>query len=98
MPRLDLKSFKQKALKDKEVKKEYDALTGEFMLARALIKARSKAKMTQEDVAEIMHTSKSNISRLESLDTPNLPNLATLIKYAAAVGCELQIKLTPMHR
>jgi transcriptional regulator with XRE-family HTH domain len=54
--------------------------------------------MTQEDVAEVMHTSKSNISRLESLHAPNWPNLSTLMKYAAAVGCELQIKLTPISR
>lgn len=91
-------TFKQKALKDKAVKKEYDALASEFMLARELIKARSKAKMTQEDVAEVMHTSKSNISRLESLHAPNWPNINTLMKYAAAVGCELQIKLTPINR
>ncbi|HXW53403.1 MAG TPA: helix-turn-helix transcriptional regulator [Myxococcota bacterium] len=96
MASTNFKLFKQKALKDEAVKKEYDELASEFTLARELIKARSKAKMTQEDVAEVMHTSKSNISRLESSHAPNWPNLNTLMKYAAAVGCELQIKLTPI--
>jgi|SRR5579871_458047 len=97
MASTSFKAFKQKALKDKAVKKEYDTLASEFMLARELIKARSEARMTQEDVAEVMHTSKSNISRLESLHAPNWPNINTLMKYAAAVGCELQIKLTPIR-
>ena len=98
MANISFKAFKQQALKDKLVKKEYEALAGEFLLARELIKARFKAKMTQEEVAEVMQTSKSNISRLESLNATSLPNLGTLMRYAAAVGCELQIKLTPMHR
>lgn len=98
MANLSFKDFKQRSLKDESVKREYDALADEFMIARELIRARAKAKLTQEDVAELMHTSKSNISRLESVDSPNWPNLNTLIKYAAAVGCELQIKLTPIKK
>ena len=95
MVQLDFKSFKQKALKDKVTKKEYDSLAMEFFLAEELIKARMKAKLTQEDVANIMHTSKSNISRLENAHAANLPTLKTLMKYAEAVGCQLKIKLEP---
>ncbi len=98
MAKLSFKAFKQKALKDNSVKREYDSLANEFMISRELIKARAQARLTQEDVAEIMHTSKSNISRLENVDSPNWPNLNTLMKYAAAVGCELQIKLTPIKK
>ena len=98
MARITFKSFKEKALKDTKVKKEYDALSEEFIFAEELIRARISAKMTQEEVAEIMHTSKSNISRLENADSPNWPNLSTLKKYAEAVGCELKIKLNPIKR
>ena len=98
MTNLNFKLFKEKSLKDEAVKKEYETLADEFMIARELIKARAQAKLTQEEVAEIMHTRKSNICRLENADSPNWPNLNTLIKYAAAVGCELQIKLTPIKK
>jgi transcriptional regulator with XRE-family HTH domain len=41
-----------------------------------------------------MGTTKSAISRLEGAGR-HTPSLATLKKYAAAVGCDLQIKLVP---
>jgi DNA-binding XRE family transcriptional regulator len=96
MARIKFKTFKQKSLKDKAVKKEYDSLSDEFLFAEVLIKARISANLTQAEVAELMHTSKSNISRLENADAANWPNLNTLKRYADAVGCELIIKLTPI--
>lgn len=98
MTKLDFKTFKQKALKNKATKKEYDAISEEFLLAEELIKARINAKLTQEDVADIMHTSKSNVSRLESSHAPNWPTLKTLKRYAEAVGCELKIQLMPKRK
>jgi len=41
------------------VKAAYDRLEPEFSLARELISARAKAKLTQEDVAKRMGTSQS---------------------------------------
>ena len=64
----------------------------EYSLASQMLKARTKAGLTQDAVAERMGTTKSAISRLESAGQ-HAPSLATLKKYAAAVGCELQIKL-----
>ena len=45
-------------------------------------------------VAERMGTTKSAISRLESAGR-HAPSLATLKRYALAVGCDLQVKLVP---
>ena len=59
--------FKEKALKRSDVKKEYDKLEVEFDLKLKLIKMRKAANLTQEEMANRMNTSKSNISRLESL-------------------------------
>ncbi|MCA9508963.1 MAG: helix-turn-helix transcriptional regulator [Myxococcales bacterium] len=98
MTRAKFRSFKERALKDEKVRREYDALSEEFAFAEELIKARISANMTQEEVAKIMHTSKSNISRLENVDSLNWPNLNTLKKYAEAVGCELKIKLKPLKK
>jgi DNA-binding XRE family transcriptional regulator len=72
----------------------YDSLELEYSVASQMLKARAKAGLTQDAVAERMGTTKSAISRLEGAGR-HTPSLATLKKYAAAVGCELQIKLVP---
>ena len=59
-----------------------------------MLKARAKAGLTQDAVAERMGTTKSAISRLEAAGR-HAPSLATLKRYAVAVGCELQVKLVP---
>lgn len=41
-----------------------------------------------------MGTTKSAVSRLESAG-PHSPSVATLKKYAKAVGCEIEIRLVP---
>jgi DNA-binding XRE family transcriptional regulator len=87
----DFKSFKEKALSRSDVKAEYDRLAPEYALKGQLIKARIKAGLTQEDVAERMGTTKSAVSRLESVSSKNSPSISTLVKYAEAVGTELKI-------
>lgn len=72
----------------------YESLALEYALASQMLEARSQAGLTQDAVAERMGTTKSAISRLESAGR-HAPSLATLKKYAAAVGCELQVKLVP---
>ena len=91
--RPSFEAFKEKALKNGEVKAEYDALEPIFALKKQMIKARLEAKLSQEDVATLLHTKKSNISRLESPNSKNMPNLSTLMEYAKAVGFNLEINL-----
>jgi DNA-binding XRE family transcriptional regulator len=91
--RPSFQEFKSKALQNIEVKEEYEALKPIFELKKQMIKARMEAKLTQDDVAVILHTKKSNISRLESLNAKHLPNLGTLMEYAKAVGFNLEISL-----
>lgn len=76
-------------LKDPELKAEYDALEDEFTLAAALIKARSLAAMTQEQVAAAMGTTQAAIARLES--GRSLPSTRTLKRFADATGLKLRI-------
>ena len=87
--------LKEKALKRKSVKLEYDALEPEFSLLRELLHARQKAGLSQADIAELMGTKAPAITRLESSLTngKHSPSIATLKKYAEALGCHLQIKL-----
>lgn len=87
--------LKKQALSKIEVRVEYDLLREEFLLINELIHARKLADKTQEQVAKEMKTTKSAISRLESLGKSNyhLPSLTTIKKYAEAVGCRLEIRL-----
>ena len=84
-----LQSFKDKALANAEVKVEYDALS----IKKQLVAARLSQGVTQEQIAQKIGTSKSNISRLESLNNTTMPNLGTLMKYAEALGLRLDIGL-----
>lgn len=86
---MNFKKFKQKALENPEVRKEYDALEEEFSLIDQLITMRTKAGLTQEDVAKKLGTNKSNISRLER--GKSNPSWGTLNKYAAACGFTVRL-------
>lgn len=88
------KEFLAKAAIRKGFVEAYDALALEYQVANQMLKARSRAGLTQDAVAERMGTTKSAISRLESAGK-HAPSLATLKRYAQAVGCELQVKLVP---
>ena len=75
--------------KDPEYVAAYDALEEEFALAEALIKARSIADMTQEDVAKAMGTTQAAVARLES--GRSRPSTRTLRRFAEATGTRLKI-------
>ncbi|HBN5776019.1 MULTISPECIES: helix-turn-helix domain-containing protein [Gammaproteobacteria] len=87
---MSLQKLKQRALANTEVKNEYDKLESEFSFIDQLLTMRTKAGLTQEQVAERMHTQKSNVSRLEKGNAN--PSWSTLLKYAHACGFELTLK------
>lgn len=82
--------------KDPEFAAEYEALEEEFALAAALIKARSAAQMTQDDVARAMGTTQTVIARLES--GRQMPSTRTLQRFAKATGSRLRISFEPRKR
>lgn len=92
---MSLQKFKQRALANRGVKSEYQKLEIEFSLINQSLTMRTKAGLTQEQVAERMHTQKSNISRLEKGNAN--PSWSTLLKYAQACGFELTLKPQKMH-
>ena len=98
MARTNLKSFKQKALKQPGVKKAYDDLTPAYSFRRQLVALRQNAGMTQEQIAEKLQTNKSNISRLESANSSNSPRLSTILDYADAVGYDVKIDFIPKRK
>lgn len=92
--RHDHKAFLEKASKRRGFDKAYDALELEYALAHEMLAARTRAGLTQEGVAARMGTTKSAISRLESAGK-HAPSVASLKRYAEAVGCTLKIELIP---
>ncbi len=96
MDDLSFESFKDEALKNTAVKKEYDALGPVFELRRKLIKLRTAKGVTQEQLARTMGTNKSNISRLESGENISYPTFQTISKYAAALGYKVDIEFRPV--
>ncbi len=94
MSRPTLTEFKKKALSKPAVEKEYESLSAAYTLRKKLIALRQKAGFTQEQIAEVLHTNKSNISRLENANSINSPKLSTIEQYAHAIGYEVEIKFT----
>ncbi|MCL0070266.1 helix-turn-helix transcriptional regulator [Dehalococcoidia bacterium] len=86
--------LKAKALNREGVKAEYDALEPEFILLREMLLVRQKAGLSQAEVADRMGTKPPAITRLESSLSSgrHSPSIATLKKYAEALGCHLEIK------
>lgn len=97
MTRPTFAEFKKKALANIEVKKEYEALALAYSLRKKLIALRKEAGLTQEELAQILNTQKSNISRLENVNSSSSPKLSTIEEYAEAVGYRVEINFVPIE-
>lgn len=82
------------ALSNPAVRAEYDRINREEMpMLDAILKVRKEACLTQAQIAERMGTSIPAVSRLENalVTGKPSPSLATLKRYAAAMGKTLTI-------
>src|SRR5512138_3455771 len=87
------KELKSRALRRADVKAAYDQLDEEFAFLDEFLKARASAGITQAEVAARIGTTQSAIARLESGKSAHSPSLATLRKYARALGYRLELRL-----
>ncbi len=87
--------LKREALKKPAVRAAYEELGPEFEILRQMLQARQDAGLSQAQVAERMGTKPPAVTRLESSlgSGRHSPSLATLKKYAEAVGCRLEVRL-----
>ncbi|MCX6615574.1 MAG: helix-turn-helix transcriptional regulator [Acidobacteria bacterium] len=76
---------------DPRFRQAYEALKPEFAIARQLITARSRAGLSQAEVARKMGTTQSTVARLES--GQRLPAMSSLQRYADAIGHRLEVRL-----
>ena len=88
-----LKELRKRWMKDPDFQAEYQALDDEFALAAALIDARTKADLTQEQVARLMDTTQAYVAKMEGLKVN--PSVATLRRFAEATGTQLRITFEP---
>jgi DNA-binding XRE family transcriptional regulator len=86
-----LRTLKAELLTDTDTRAEYDAMADEFGMARELIAARSRAGLTQGEVAARMGTTQSVIARLEG--GRRMPSIRTVQRYAHAVGARAVVHL-----
>ncbi|MEO5349782.1 MAG: helix-turn-helix domain-containing protein [Magnetococcus sp. YQC-3] len=61
------------------------------VISPTLAELRKAANLTQEQVAERMGVQKHTVSKLEN--NKNSPTIATLKRYAEALGCTLKIQV-----
>jgi transcriptional regulator with XRE-family HTH domain len=80
-------------MKDSNYRREYEALEEKFSLVSALIDARTRAGLTQEEVARKMKTTQAVIARLEGGGSK--PSTRTLERYTEATGSRLRITFEP---
>ncbi|UMZ74746.1 helix-turn-helix transcriptional regulator [Natranaerofaba carboxydovora] len=80
---------KKKLLENPEVKREYDELEYLYEIKEQIIKIRNEKGLSQKELAEILGTKQSAISRLEN-DMYN-PTVEFLNKIAKACDKELEI-------
>lgn len=93
-----LKQFKRHALARPEVKAAYDASADEFAFLDEVLRARAESGLTQADVAARIGTTQSAIARLESAEPKHSPSIATLQRYAKALGYTVELRLVKERR
>ena len=91
--RILAKEVHKKWLKDPAYREAYDSLAEEFALAAAVIEARSRGGLSQEEPAERMGTTQPVVARLESGRIR--PSTRTLERLAQATGSRLIIRFEP---
>jgi len=81
----------KRMMKDPGYKKEYEKLETEFQIARQIIRARLKNKMTQEELAKRVGTGQAVISRLEGMN--GKPSISLLERVSRALQTKIQITI-----
>jgi len=88
---MDFQTHKKQLLKKPIFAKAYAESELEYQVARMLIKARLDRGYTQADMARLLHTQQSVISRAEQAKT--IPSLSFLKKAAKALDVKLLVEL-----
>lgn len=89
----DLQELTKELMQDEEFRIEYEALQPEMDITRAMMDARIRAGLTQNELSKKSGISQADISRLEN-GTRN-PSLSLLKRLAEALDTTLKIEFVP---
>lgn len=87
---MNWETHKKLLLRDPRFRKALKETTVEYEIARTIILARLKHKLTQKQLARKLKTKQSVISRVENAQTT--PTLSFLKRLATSFGGELKVK------
>ena len=80
-------------MKNSGFRRAWKELEPEYQIAKAIISARIKKKMSQAELAIKVKTGQAAISRLENMNAS--PSLAFLKRLANALDTKIQIQFLP---
>ncbi|PIS09243.1 transcriptional regulator [Candidatus Beckwithbacteria bacterium CG10_big_fil_rev_8_21_14_0_10_34_10] len=86
---MDWQTHKKQLLKNPKFKKALKETRLEYEIARAIILARTKKKLTQKQLAEKLETQQSVISRIENAQTT--ASLSFLQRLANTLGGKVEV-------
>ena len=86
---MDWKTHKKQLLKNKRFQKALEETRPEYEVARAVILARTKHRLTQKQLARRLKTQQSVISRVENAQTTT--SLSFLNRLASAFGGKVKV-------
>ncbi|HBL16551.1 MAG: hypothetical protein A2X36_07955 [Elusimicrobia bacterium GWA2_69_24] len=90
---LSLADFLAEELRDPEVREHYEAAKAEWLVSKAVITARKRARLTQVELAKRIKTDQKAIWRLEAGRQNATVDL--LWRIAAATNSTLRLTLAP---
>ncbi|PIS09507.1 transcriptional regulator [Candidatus Beckwithbacteria bacterium CG10_big_fil_rev_8_21_14_0_10_34_10] len=86
---MDWQTHKKQLLKNPKFKKALEETRLEYEIARAIILARTKNKLTQKQLAKKLKTQQSVISRIENAQTT--ASLSFLQRLANTLGGKVEV-------
>lgn len=86
-------ALRKELMSNPGVKKSYEDLQPEFAIVQAIIDARVKKKISQEELARRMGTGQAVISRLENANAK--PSLSLIRRLAHALDLKVELHFTP---
>ncbi len=84
------KTYADKLFSDKSFREDFEQEYKNLVISEKIAGLRHKAHLTQEELAERIHTTKSAISRYESNNYQGY-SLSLLQKIAVACGADLEV-------
>jgi len=88
-----VRTYSDKLLENKAFKEKFEEECKNLVISEKIAELRHKAHLTQEELAQRVHTTKSAISRYESNNYQGY-SVSLLQKIASACGADLRISFT----